>query len=72
MYDSPIVATIEPKAPFYRAEDYHQGYYRGHANQPCAAVISPKMAKLRSKYKGWLATEQHRRTRAHAALLGPD
>ena len=58
VYDAPIVTSIEPKAPFYRAEDYHQGYYRGHTNQPyCAAVISPKMAKLRSKYRAWLATE---------------
>lgn len=27
-FDTPIVTTLEPAAPFYAAEDYHQDYYR--------------------------------------------
>jgi peptide-methionine (S)-S-oxide reductase len=50
-FDRPIVTTIEPEAPFYDAEAYHQGYYREHPNQPyCTVVISPKIAKLRAKF----------------------
>ena len=57
-FDLPIVTTIEPDAPFYAAEAYHQGYYRGHAEQGyCRAVISPKMAKLRAKYADRLSPE---------------
>jgi len=56
--DSPIVTTIEADAPFYEAEAHHQGYYRGHTTQPyCAAVISPKMAKLRGKFRDRLKPE---------------
>jgi peptide-methionine (S)-S-oxide reductase len=52
VFDHPIVTTLEADAPFYVAEAYHQGYYRGHADQPyCAAVISPKLAKLRGKFR---------------------
>ncbi len=58
-FDGPIVTTIEPDAPFYPAEAYHQGYYRGHGDQAyCRAVISPKLAKLRAKYRDRLAEEQ--------------
>ena len=57
-FDAPIVTSIEADAPFHPAEDYHQGYFRGHPSQPyCAAVISPKMAKLRSAYRERLKPE---------------
>lgn len=29
-FDKPIVVTIEPAAPFYEAEDYHQDYHKTH------------------------------------------
>jgi len=33
---------------FFRAEDYHQGYYDANASQPyCQYVISPKIEKLK-------------------------
>ena len=52
VFNAPIVTTIELKATFYAAETHHQGYYRGHQSQPyCAAVISPKVSKLREHYK---------------------
>lgn len=41
-YNQPIVTTIEPAAPFYPAEDYHQQFYlknprRYHANHALRA-----------------------------------
>jgi len=50
-FDAPIVTTIEPLGAFYPAEKYHQDYYERNQRQPyCAAVISPKLAKLRKKF----------------------
>ena len=49
---SPIVTTIEPDAPWYPAEDYHQKYWDrvGDRNPYCMAVIPPKLAKLRKGF----------------------
>ncbi|BAV66248.1 peptide-methionine (S)-S-oxide reductase MsrA [Sphingobium cloacae] len=49
---SPVVTTIEPDAPWYRAEDYHQKYWdrMGDRNPYCMAVIPPKLAKLRKGF----------------------
>ena len=48
----PIVTTIEPDAPWYPAEDYHQKYWErvGDRNPYCLAVIPPKLAKLRKTF----------------------
>jgi peptide-methionine (S)-S-oxide reductase len=54
-FDSPIVTVVEPFKTFYRAEDYHQGYFRQNGDQPyCRVVIAPKMQKLREKYRAKL------------------
>ncbi len=46
-YASPVVTEITPATTFYRAEDYHQDYYRSNKAQPyCAYVIAPKLGKL--------------------------
>jgi peptide-methionine (S)-S-oxide reductase len=51
VWPSPIVTEVVPAGPFYKAEDYHQGYYRANPNQPyCVAVVAPKVAKLRKKF----------------------
>lgn len=51
VFDQPIVTTIEPAAPFYVAEGYHQDYYARNPRQGyCVAVIAPKVAKLRKEY----------------------
>jgi peptide-methionine (S)-S-oxide reductase len=49
---SPIVTAIEPDAPWYPAEDYHQRYWErvGDRNPYCMAVIPPKLAKLRKGF----------------------
>ena len=49
--DAPIVTEIALLGAFYKAEQYHQGYYLQNPDQPyCRAVIAPKVAKLRAKY----------------------
>jgi peptide-methionine (S)-S-oxide reductase len=50
-WDSRVVTEVTPFSVFYRAEDYHQEYYRHNQNQPyCQVVITPKLAKFRKKY----------------------
>ncbi len=51
-YNSPIVTEITPFTKFYRAENYHQDYYRTHGSQPyCAMVIRPKVEKFEKVFK---------------------
>src|SRR5262245_31606009 len=48
IWDRPIVTELAPLEKFYRAEDYHQGYFRANASQPyCQGVVAPKVAKMR-------------------------
>ena len=51
-----IVTTIEPKAKWYSAEDYHQDYWAGEGqrNPYCLAVIPPKLQKLRKSFQARL------------------
>jgi peptide-methionine (S)-S-oxide reductase len=51
VWERPIVTAVVPAETFYRAEDYHQGYFRGHPGQGyCQVVIAPKVAKLRKHF----------------------
>ncbi|MGH2569100.1 MAG: peptide-methionine (S)-S-oxide reductase MsrA [Bacteroidota bacterium] len=48
MFEDPIVTEIQPLTEFYRAENYHQDYYRLNPNAPyCSFVIRPKLKKLK-------------------------
>ena len=50
-FDEPVVTELTPFTAFYKAEGYHQGYFRQNPNQPyCRAIVAPKVAKLREKY----------------------
>ncbi|WP_341677900.1 peptide-methionine (S)-S-oxide reductase MsrA [Niveibacterium sp. SC-1] len=50
-FDGTIVTELVPAPHFYVAEDYHQGYFRAHPQQPyCSYVVGPKVAKLRRKF----------------------
>lgn len=51
-FNSPIVTEVVKAATFWPAEGYHQRYFErvGDGNPYCTFVISPKMAKFRSKY----------------------
>ena len=51
IFRAPIVTGIEPATVFYKAEDYHQEYFRNHPQQPyCAYVVAPKVKKFREKF----------------------
>lgn len=55
VYSAPIVTTLEAAGPFYPAEEEHKNYFYLHPDQPyCAAVISPKVAAFRQKFKNRL------------------
>lgn len=55
IWDRPIVTQVVPLTTFYRAEDYHQEYYRSHPEEGyCQFVISPKVAKFRKQFAGKL------------------
>lgn len=46
-----IVTEARPAAVFYRAEDYHQNYFRNNPQQPyCAFVVGPKVRKFHEKF----------------------
>jgi peptide-methionine (S)-S-oxide reductase len=52
IWKEPIVTEVVPYQHFYRAEDYHQEFYRQNPNQPyCHFVIDPKLAKFREKFR---------------------
>jgi peptide-methionine (S)-S-oxide reductase len=45
-----VVTQIVPLTQFYKAEGYHQDYYRNNSNQPyCRMVIQPKVEKFEKK-----------------------
>ena len=55
-YAKPIVTLIEPLDVYYKAEEYHQDYYRQNSMQGyCMAVIPPKLAKLKAKFEKEIA-----------------
>jgi peptide-methionine (S)-S-oxide reductase len=51
IWDAPIVTVVTSFAAFYRAEEYHQEYFRRNPGQAyCRVVIAPKVAKFRRRY----------------------
>ena len=51
LWDAPIVTEVTPFDAFYRAEDYHQEYFRRNEAQPyCRLIIEPKVAKFRAQH----------------------
>ncbi len=55
LWPKPIVTEIVPLDRFYKAEDYHQNYYRNNPTQPyCIYVVGPKVDKFREKFRNWL------------------
>ena len=62
IYSSPIVTTLEPLNAYTRAEEYHQDYYQkfedanllgkmGMNMGYCQAVVAPKVAQFRKKFR---------------------
>lgn len=57
LWSDPIVTEVSPLTEFYRAEDYHQNYYRSNRDQPyCMFVIDPKMQWFRKAFQERLKT----------------
>ena len=55
LWPDPIVTEVTGAPEFFKAEDYHQGYYRSNPNQGyCQWVVNPKVAKARKAFVGKL------------------
>jgi peptide-methionine (S)-S-oxide reductase len=51
IWDAPLVTQVVLLETFYRAEDYHQGYFRNNPTQGyCRVVVAPKVAKFRKQF----------------------
>jgi peptide-methionine (S)-S-oxide reductase len=51
LWGRPVVTQVVPFEAFYRAEDYHQDYFRKNPSASyCQLVIAPKVAKFRKNY----------------------
>ena len=52
IWDKPAVTEIAAFGKFYKAENYHQNYYRDNPNQSyCVYVVGPKVKKFREKFQ---------------------
>jgi len=52
LWDDPIVTEISPLDKFYKAEEYHQNYFRSNPTQSyCVYVVGPKVKKFREKFQ---------------------
>jgi peptide-methionine (S)-S-oxide reductase len=51
IWPNPVVTQVAPFDRFFKAEDYHQDYYRKNKNQGyCQVVINPKLEKFRKEF----------------------
>lgn len=51
-FTKPIVTEMKPLEVFYKAEIYHQDYFKNNPNQGyCVFVVSPKVAHFKHEYK---------------------
>ncbi|CAN5632684.1 hypothetical protein BH11BAC2_BH11BAC2_12650 [soil metagenome] len=51
-FNSPVVTEITPFKKFYKAENYHQNYFKENGSQPyCSLVIQPKVDKFKKVFK---------------------
>ena len=54
-WNGAIVTQVQPFTVFYKAENYHQEYFKLHGEQPyCQLVVAPKVAKFRKKFHDFL------------------
>jgi peptide-methionine (S)-S-oxide reductase len=51
VWDAPIVTELSAAETYYKAEEYHQNYYRQNPLQGyCTFVVAPKVAKFRQTF----------------------
>ncbi|MDP6339570.1 MAG: peptide-methionine (S)-S-oxide reductase MsrA [Candidatus Marinimicrobia bacterium] len=54
MFKDPITTEVKPLDKFYKAEVYHQDYFKNNPNVPyCTFVIEPKLKKLKKEGTIW-------------------
>lgn len=54
-YPNPVVTEVTKLGVFYKAENYHQDYYKNNPKQAyCTYVIQPKVEKFRKAFKDYL------------------
>ncbi len=57
VFPAPIVTEVLPATTFYKAEDYHQNYFRQNPRQSyCSYIVTPKVQKFREKFAAKLRT----------------
>jgi peptide-methionine (S)-S-oxide reductase len=60
VWPSPIITEVTPFSAFYKAEDYHQEYFKFNGEQPyCRAIVAPKVAKFRKQFRERLKGAQN-------------
>lgn len=60
VFSNPIVTEVCALDVFYKAEDYHQSFFKNNPYQPyCQFIIAPKVMKLREKHSDILKQEVH-------------
>jgi peptide-methionine (S)-S-oxide reductase len=58
VWDAPIVTELSPAETFYKAESYHQNYFRQNPMQGyCAFIVAPKVAKFRQTFSDRIKQE---------------
>jgi peptide-methionine (S)-S-oxide reductase len=66
IFPAPIVTEVVDAGPFYRAEAYHDQYYRNNPNQGyCRVIIDPKVAKFRKQFSNRLKQPARQADTAH-------
>lgn len=51
IWGKPTVTELVPFEVFYKAEDYHQDFFKNNPQQGyCRAIIAPKIVKFRKEY----------------------
>jgi peptide-methionine (S)-S-oxide reductase len=54
-WNGKVVTEVVPFRQFYKAENYHQEYFKLHGTQPyCQLVVAPKVAKFRKVFHDYL------------------
>lgn len=56
--DTRVVTQIVPLGEFYKAEDYHQNYFKANTSAPyCQLIIEPKIEKVRKRFAELVKSE---------------
>lgn len=58
VWDAPLVTELSPAVTYYKAESYHQNYFRQNPLQGyCAFIVAPKVSKFRQTFRDRIKSE---------------